>query len=196
MRIFLAVCMAGILALGVMGATAQTQYPDPTTWMADCPTAIQADYIAYHWVPGASPSQRDWCTLVVESATQNSLVYVVPAPLDGIGLSPAFSTPNWNGSELYNEVAITTMQSITEEEAHLTALYALVDARIAMAPGQGPTQAEHDAAVARIDILETQLGTFMAEVITLQNEVIALQTKQTNMYDALKAFHILFDPNQ
>jgi hypothetical protein len=219
MKRFAVVALVIAVTVGLFGslaiATPQTQYPAPGTWMADCPTAPRANYIAYHWMPGATPSQRAWCTLVNDGMT--SQVWVVDPPLEGIGASTAFLPGNWDGSALHNEVVISALQTPTEEQAHLQALYDLIDARIALQPGTGPTGAEWDAMVITVGALQSDIVTLqtdlstvqtgltiaLADITTMQIQIVALEAltilheaKQTNIYDSLKAFYAAFDPTQ
>jgi hypothetical protein len=211
-----------LACFSVSAAPEQVSYPDPNSWMYDCPTAPRADYIAYHRVPVGFPGENDWCNLVVDRATQNSIIYTVASPLEGIGLT-AFHQ-SWDSSALDNEVVVSTLQTPAEDQAHLTALYAVIDARIALAPGSGPSMAEFLALEARVTTAEADLvaaqgaiNTLQAQVAALQTDAIALESdvgvlqaetatlngltltlsdRQATIYDSLKAFFALFDPNR
>ena len=212
MKRFTLVALVIAVTVGLLGslaaATPQTQYPTPGTWMADCPSAPRADYVAYHRIPQGYPGGGDWCNLVVDQATLASSIVTVAAPIEGIGMTPFTSW--WDSSPLHNVVVVRALQTPTEEQAHLQALYDLIDARIALVPGSGPTQAEFDALLievntAKVDLAATQadlllaqtdIGTLETQVAVLQGLFSSLDTKQTNIYDSLKAFYAAFDPTQ
>jgi hypothetical protein len=167
MRITVAILAIAALFVAPAALSQQATYPTPGTWMADCPTATQAQYIAYHWVPGPNPQSRPWCTVIDLGATHE--VYRVDAPLDGIGLSTAFASSNWDSRDPNNVVEITTAAQSQEESALIASLNAWYDARAAA--GTVVTRAEFDALATDVATLQTQLATALADLATTQAEL-------------------------
>jgi outer membrane murein-binding lipoprotein Lpp len=167
------VTITGVALLVLLGAQA---YPTAGTWMADCPTAPVADSISYHWEPGPDPQSRPWCTQITIGGTTS--VWRVAPPLDGIGLSPAFSTANWDSSDPANVVEITTAAQSPEETALVASLNAWYDARVAT--GTIVTRAEFDA-------LATEVATLQAQVVTLQTDLAARTAEIVTMKGHLAA---------
>jgi hypothetical protein len=180
--------LAGVTA--VESTPEQTPVPAPTTytpppgsWMARCATAPTADYIAYFHNRHTTPDY--WCTLIGNHDPSPNLVYRMDDfHLEGIGITGLAAALALSPADIVGVVP----QTPTEEQTHLIALYALIDARIAAAPGGGPTMAEHLALEARVTTAELDLATAEATILTLQADLATVQTALTGMKTALGPF--------